>query len=89
MKNGWKKSVGILASADPVALDQACVDFEFGAVKDDATRTAWEKHHSVNVLEVCRKIKCRETSLPYGFRGLKEKAVVRRCVIVLYLYKRN
>ena len=51
-----RKSVGILASADPVALDQACVDFEFGAAKDDATRAAWEKHHSVNVLEFAEKI---------------------------------
>jgi uncharacterized Fe-S center protein len=51
-----RKGVGILASADPVALDQACVDFEFGAAKDDATRTAWEKHHSVNVLEFAEKI---------------------------------
>lgn len=51
-----RKPVGILASLDPVALDQACVDFEFGAAKDDATRAAWEKFHSVNVLEFAEKI---------------------------------
>jgi uncharacterized Fe-S center protein len=32
------------------------VDFEFGAAKDDATRSAWEKHHNVNVLEFAEKI---------------------------------
>ena len=51
-----RKAIGILASLDPVALDQACVDFEFGAAKDDATRAAWEKFHSVNVLEFAEKI---------------------------------
>ncbi len=49
-------NIGILASLDPVALDQACVDFEFGAAKDEATRAAWEKYHSVNVLDFAEAI---------------------------------
>ena len=51
-----RENIGILASVDPVAVDQACVDFEFGAARDEATRTAWEKHHSVNVLEFAEEI---------------------------------
>ena len=51
-----RKEIGILASLDPVAIDQASVDFEFGAAKDDAARTAWEKFHSVNVLEFAEQI---------------------------------
>ena len=51
-----RKNIGILASLDPVAVDQASVDFEFGTANDDATRAAWEKYHSVNVLEFAEKI---------------------------------
>jgi len=51
-----RKEIGILASLDPVAIDQASVDFEFGTAKDDAARAAWEKFHSVNVLEFAEQI---------------------------------
>jgi len=51
-----RKNIGIIASLDPVALDQACVDFEFGTAKDESTRAAWEKYHSVNVLSFAEEI---------------------------------
>lgn len=43
--------IGILASTDPVAVDQAAVDMTFGAAPDSATRDRWEKTHNTGVLE--------------------------------------
>ena len=43
--------IGILASLDPVALDQAAVDFTFGAAPSDVVREAWEQKHNVRLLK--------------------------------------
>lgn len=48
--------IGIMASLDPVAIDQASVDFVAGAAKDDKTREQWEDFHSVNTLAYAEKI---------------------------------
>lgn len=48
--------IGILASVDPVAIDQASCDFEFGAAPNEMTRTMWETYHSVILLEYAEKI---------------------------------
>lgn len=48
--------IGIIASIDPVALDQAACDFVFGAAPDENTRNVWEATHSVNLLEYAEKI---------------------------------
>jgi uncharacterized Fe-S center protein len=39
-------NVGILASLDPVAVDQAAIDITFGAAPNDTVRHAWEERHS-------------------------------------------
>ena len=39
-------NVGILASLDPVAVDQAAIDITFGAAPSDTIRKAWEDRHS-------------------------------------------
>ena len=39
-------NVGILASLDPVAIDQAAIDITFGAAPNKAVRQTWEEHHS-------------------------------------------
>lgn len=43
--------IGVLASLDPVALDQAAVDFTFGAAPSPAVREVWERDHNVRVLQ--------------------------------------
>lgn len=43
--------IGILASLDPVAADQAAVDFTFGAAPSDAVREKWEQTHNVRLLQ--------------------------------------
>ena len=43
--------IGILASLDPVAADQAAVDFTFGAAPSKAVREAWEQKHNVRLLQ--------------------------------------
>ena len=48
--------IGIIASLDPVAVDQASCDFEFGAAPSEEIRNAWEKTHSVDLLEYAEKI---------------------------------
>lgn len=50
-------NIGIIASLDPVAIDQASCDFEFGAAPNEKVREAWESFHSVDVLEYAEKIK--------------------------------
>ena len=37
---------GILASLDPVAVDQASIDLTFGAAPNETVRQIWEKRHS-------------------------------------------
>lgn len=49
-------NIGIIASLDPVAADQASCDFEFGAAPSEAVRNAWEKYHSVDILHYAEKI---------------------------------
>ena len=42
--------MGIVASLDPVAADQAAVDFTFGSAKTAALRKAWEAKHQTRAL---------------------------------------
>ena len=39
-------NIGILASTDPVAIDQAAIDITFGAAATPELRREWEEHHS-------------------------------------------
>ena len=39
-------NIGILASLDPVAVDQAAIDLTFGAAPNKTVRQMWEKRHS-------------------------------------------
>lgn len=39
-------NIGILASTDPVAIDQAAIDITFGAAPTPELRRAWEEHHA-------------------------------------------
>jgi uncharacterized protein len=49
-------NIGIVASLDPVAVDQAAVDFEYGDAVDENLRKEWEDFHSVNlILNYCEK----------------------------------
>ena len=55
------KDMGILASTDPVALDQACLDLVFGhqnSAGDDATSlmARIEKQHGIHTVEHAEKI---------------------------------
>ena len=55
------KDMGILASTDPVALDQACLDFVYqhqNAEGDDATslKSRIEKQHGIHTVEHAEKI---------------------------------
>lgn len=43
--------IGILASLDPVAVDQAAVDFTFGAAPSEDVRKKWEEKHNVRLLQ--------------------------------------
>ncbi|MBQ6067790.1 MAG: DUF362 domain-containing protein [Clostridia bacterium] len=48
--------IGVLASADPVALDQACVDLVYAAPDGDSLIRRMESLHGVHVLEHGEKI---------------------------------
>ena len=55
------KNIGILASTDPVALDQACLDLIYGhndVEGDDATalKARIEKQHGIHTIEHAEKI---------------------------------
>ena len=51
------KDVGILASTDPVALDQACVDFVYASKDNTASlRNRMEKQNAIHILETAEKI---------------------------------
>ena len=41
--------IGIVASLDPVAVDQAAIDFAFGTAKTEKQREAWEQKHQTRV----------------------------------------
>ena len=43
--------IGILASYDPVALDQACVDLVYAAPDSASLRTRMERQHGIHALE--------------------------------------
>ncbi len=45
------KDIGILASLDPVALDQACVDLVYAAPDGDALIERMESRHGIHTLE--------------------------------------
>lgn len=47
--------IGILASLDPVAVDQAAIDITFGAAPTEATRAAWEERHSTMLTDIAEK----------------------------------
>ena len=49
-------NIGIFASIDPVAVDQAAVDVTFGAAPDEETRRSWEEYHSTMLLPTAEKI---------------------------------
>lgn len=42
--------IGVLASLDPVALDQAAVDLTFGAAPSETVRAQWEEKHNTRLL---------------------------------------
>ncbi len=48
--------IGILASVDPVALDQACVDLVYGAPDSASLQRRIERQHGVHTLEHAEKI---------------------------------
>lgn len=43
--------IGVLASLDPVALDQAAVDLTFGEAPSDEARARWEEKHNTRLLK--------------------------------------
>lgn len=52
------KDIGIIASLDPVALDQAAIDFTYGAAPSAATRRHWEEIHDAKVLGFAESAGC-------------------------------
>ena len=48
--------IGILASTDPVALDQACVDLVYASKGSDALVHRIEDRHGIHTLESAEKI---------------------------------
>ena len=51
-------NIGIIASRDPVALDQCSVDFVAGTAENAEVRAAWEEAHQVKMLEYAEKLGC-------------------------------
>lgn len=49
------KDVGILASTDPIAVDQAAIDFTYGQAATDSLRAEWEDNHWSSILDVAEK----------------------------------
>ena len=45
-------NIGILASLDPVAIDQAAIDLTFGAAPNPQIRATWEERHSTMLTEI-------------------------------------
>ena len=48
--------IGIIASLDPVAVDQAAVDFTFGLAPSEEARARWEQLHHTRVLGYAEEI---------------------------------
>ncbi len=51
-------NIGIIASVDPVALDQCSVDFVAQTAQTAEQRAAWEETHQVKVLEYAENLGC-------------------------------
>lgn len=49
-------NIGILASADPVALDQAAIDITFGAAATPQLRAEWEETHSTMLTQIAEDL---------------------------------
>ena len=49
-------NIGIIASSDPVAIDQCSVDFVAGAAETEDLRAQWEEAHQVKVLEYAENL---------------------------------
>ena len=47
--------MGILASLDPVAVDQAAIDITFGAAPNATIRQQWEDRHSTMLTEIAQR----------------------------------
>ena len=45
------RDIGILASRDPVALDQACVDLAYAAPDGASLQARMERQHGIHALE--------------------------------------
>ena len=48
--------IGILASADPVAVDSAALDFTYGQAPSAQARKAWENKHNTDVLQYAEEL---------------------------------
>jgi len=48
--------IGILASADPVAVDSAALDFTYGRAPSAQARKAWENKHNTDVLQYAEEL---------------------------------
>ena len=51
-------NIGIIASYDPVAIDQCSVDFVAETAETAELRAQWEETHQVKVLEYAEKLGC-------------------------------
>lgn len=54
--------IGILASTDPVALDQACIDFVYTAPDSGSLKERIESRNGIHALEHAEKIGLGERS---------------------------
>lgn len=52
----WMHDIGILASLDPVALDQACIDLVYGAEDGQSLINRIESRNGLHTLEQAEKI---------------------------------
>lgn len=48
--------IGIVASLDPVAVDQAAIDFTYGAAPTPDIRAEWERTHQTRVLQYAEEL---------------------------------
>lgn len=53
---GSSTDIGILASLDPVALDQACVDLVYAATDGMALIERMESRHGIHIVEYAEEI---------------------------------
>ena len=62
-------NIGILASLDPVAVDQASIDLTFGAAPNETVRQIWEKRHSTMLTAIAENNSVGDTH--YRFTEIK------------------